>query len=91
MQAGVSVLMVSQASSDSSICLVVEGNDAFKAEQALNLVFEKELSRSQVGAACLRTVREGGVSGGSRARRCARLALPGGAVPRSSRGYVIHK
>lgn len=53
LQANVQVIMVSQASSDSSICLVVEENDAERAELALNTAFERELSRSQIASISL--------------------------------------
>lgn len=38
-----------QASSDSSICLVVEEDAADRAERALSSAFERELQRSQIG------------------------------------------
>lgn len=50
LQANVQVIMVSQASSDSSICLLVEESEAMRAERALKVAFERELQRSQIAS-----------------------------------------
>ncbi|KAL1519090.1 hypothetical protein AB1Y20_003357 [Prymnesium parvum] len=52
-QANVQVIMVTQASSDSSVCLVVPAGDANRALRALNAVFERELARSQIASITL--------------------------------------
>eukprot|EP00965_Chrysotila_dentata_P049289 1633430-Pleurochrysis_carterae.AAC.1 len=45
------VVMVTQASSDSSICLAVSEGDAAKAQKFLEASFEKELSRGLIAGA----------------------------------------
>lgn len=45
---GVNVLMISQASSEQSICLVVRESDAEAARAALSLAFEREIERGDV-------------------------------------------
>ena len=45
---GISVTMISQSSSESSICLAVPGDDATAAEQALKSAFVTDLSRGDV-------------------------------------------
>jgi bifunctional aspartokinase / homoserine dehydrogenase 1 len=45
---GISVTMISQSSSESSICLAVPGADAEQAEQALKAAFVNDLSRGDV-------------------------------------------
>ncbi len=44
----VNVLMISQASSEQSICIVVREGDAGRAEKALRLAFDRELDRGDV-------------------------------------------
>ncbi len=48
--AKVSVVMISQGSSEHSICLVVRGADCARAEVALDAVFGRELSSGQIQA-----------------------------------------
>jgi aspartokinase/homoserine dehydrogenase 1 len=48
--AKVSVVMISQGSSEHSICCVVRGADAERADVALNAVFARELSTGQIQA-----------------------------------------
>lgn len=45
---GVSVVMISQASSEHSICVVVAASDAVRAVEELELVFEREIGRRQI-------------------------------------------
>ena len=45
---GISVTMISQSSSESSICLAVPGDDAGSAEQALKAAFVTDLSRGDI-------------------------------------------
>lgn len=47
--------MVSQASADSSICLVVEESQALRAERCLKAAFERELSKRLVAAISVET------------------------------------
>ena len=46
--AGVSVVMISQGSSEHSICCVVRGSDAIAAETALRRAFAAELTRGEI-------------------------------------------
>ncbi len=48
--AKVSVVMISQGSSEHSICVVVRGADCSRAEVALDVVFSRELSQGQLQA-----------------------------------------
>ncbi len=54
-QNGVSVVMISQGSSEHSICCVVREQDAARAEHALNDVFGRELERGAIQAISVQT------------------------------------
>ncbi|WP_276391076.1 bifunctional aspartate kinase/homoserine dehydrogenase I [Eudoraea chungangensis] len=47
-QAGISVVLITQASSEHSICVGIADNDASKAELALNKAFEHEIDRQKI-------------------------------------------
>ncbi len=48
--AGINVLMIAQASSEHSICLVVRQEDAVSATEALKVAFQDELARAEVNS-----------------------------------------
>lgn len=47
-QAEVNIILISQASSEHSICLAIEDNDAQKAKQAIEKTFEAEIARQWI-------------------------------------------
>ena len=49
----INVLIITQASSESSICIAVPENEGAKALAALQSAFELELTRSKVGSLAL--------------------------------------
>ncbi|MDZ4812165.1 MAG: bifunctional aspartate kinase/homoserine dehydrogenase I [Pseudomonadota bacterium] len=54
-QNGISVVMISQGSSEHSICCVVRAQDAERAGKALNDVFSRELERGAIQAIAVQT------------------------------------